>query len=175
MPSDLRYPVGRYTPPEPITAAHRPGWIEQIAHAPAALRDAVRGLSDAQLDTPYRPGGWTVRQVVHHLPDSHLNAYIRFKLALTENEPTIKPYDEARWAMLEDGRNGPPDASLAMLDGLHARWVRLLRSLGASDFARTFNHPEHGKLTLDWVLGMYAWHGRHHVAHITSLRQREGW
>jgi hypothetical protein len=175
MSSDLRYPVGRYTPPEPITAAHRPDWIEQIGHAPAALRDAVRGLSDAQLDTPYRPGGWTVRQVVHHLPDSHLNAYIRFKLALTEDEPTIKPYDEARWAVLEDGRNGPPDASLAMLDGLHARWVRLLRSLGARDFARTFNHPEHGKLTLDWVLGMYAWHGRHHVAHITFLREREGW
>jgi hypothetical protein len=175
MSSDLRYPVGRYTPPEPIIAAHRPDWIEQIGHAPAALRDAVRGLSDAQLDTPYRPGGWTVRQVVHHLPDSHLNAYIRFKLALTEDEPTIKPYDEARWAVLEDGRNGPPDASLAMLDGLHARWVRLLRSLGARDFARTFNHPEHGKLTLDWVLGMYAWHGRHHVAHITFLREREGW
>jgi hypothetical protein len=175
MSSDLRYPVGRYLPPEPITAAHRPEWIEQIARAPAALREAVRGLSDAQLDTPYRPGGWTVRQVVHHVPDSHLNAYTRFKLALTEDEPTIKPYDEARWATLEDGRHGPPDVSLALLEALHTRWVRLLRSLDAEDFARPFNHPEHGKLTLDWTLGMYAWHGRHHVAHITSLRAREGW
>lgn len=175
MNQDLRYPIGPYTAPNPITGAHRSEWIDQLSLAPSALRKAVKGLSDAQLDTPYRPGGWTVRQVVHHVPDSHMNAYTRFKLALTEDAPTIKPYDESAWANLTEGRTGSPEVSLTLLEALHDRWVRLLRSLDAKDFARQFTHPESGTLTLDWVLGMYAWHGRHHVAHITSLRDREVW
>ncbi len=140
------------------------------------MRAAVKGLTPKQLDTPYRPGGWTVRQVLHHVPDSHLNAYVRFKLALTEDTPTIKPYYEARWANLADTRKTPVETSLALLDHLHARWVTLLRSLRSKDFAHRFFHPDHGKaLTLDWALAMYAWHGPHHVAHITSLRKRMGW
>ncbi|HLA64430.1 MAG TPA: bacillithiol transferase BstA [Rhodothermales bacterium] len=165
-PDDLRYPIGRYVWPTSITPEMRAGWIFDLAAAPAALRDAVDGLDDARLDTPYRPGGWTVRQVVHHLPDSHLNAYVRFKLALTEEAPTIKPYDEALWAELPD-TTGPVAPSLHLLDGLHARWTDLLRALPEEAWARTFVHPEHGRsLRLDSVLGMYAWHGRHHVAHI---------
>jgi hypothetical protein len=140
------------------------------------MRNAIAGLSGSQLDTPYRPGGWTVRQVVHHVPDSHMNAYVRCKLALTEDQPTIKPYEEARWAELVDGRTASPDVSLALLESLHARWALLLRSLTPEDFTRTFRHPEHaGILTVDWMLAMYSWHGRHHVAHITTLREREGW
>ncbi|MEK6570441.1 MAG: YfiT family bacillithiol transferase, partial [Bacteroidota bacterium] len=150
-------------------------FIQHLADAPANLRGAVRGLSDRQLDTPYRPGGWTVRQVVHHVPDSHLNAYIRFKLALTENEPTIKPYEQQLWAELPDARTGPIEMSLALLEALHKRWVLLLQSLNPSDFNRTFRHPELGLMTLDRTLALYAWHGRHHVAHITSLRERMGW
>lgn len=138
------------------------------------LRAAVEGLTEAQLDTPYRPGGWTVRQVVHHVPDSHLNAYIRMKLALTEDGPTIKPYDENLWAELSDSRM-PVDASLSLMDALHRRWVTVLRSLQPADFARTFLHPEAGVVSLDRLIALYAWHGRHHVAHITSLRQRMGW
>ena len=149
--------------------------IDQIAEAPAKLRAAVEGLSPEQLDTTYRPGGWTVRQVVHHLPDSHLNSYVRFKLALTEDQPTIKPYHEDRWAELEDGRNAPVELSLSLLESLHARWVLLLRSLTAEDLARTFNHPELGIIRLDTNVSLYAWHGRHHIAQITSLRERMGW
>lgn len=148
----------------------------EIAAAPDQLRAAVAGLSPAQLDTPYRPNGWTVRQVVHHLPDSHLNAYTRIKLALTEEEPTIKPYEEARWAELPDARTGPVELSLALLEFLHQRWLLLLRNLAAADFARQFRHPEHGRMfALDEALALYAWHGEHHVAHITSLRRRMGW
>jgi len=132
-------------------------------------------LSTEQLDTPYRPGGWTVRQVVHHLPDSHLNSYIRFRLALTEKEPTIKPYDQERWAELDDAKTAPIEPSLALLEALHQRWIMLLRSLIPADFARTFNHPEMGIVTLDATLRLYEWHGRHHTAHITSLRERMGW
>ncbi|HJU89816.1 MAG TPA: bacillithiol transferase BstA [Gemmatimonadaceae bacterium] len=175
MSEDLRYPVGRYTPPKDITEAHLKEWIDQIAEAPRGFRAAVKGLSDSQLDTPYRPGGWTVRQVVHHVPDSHMNAYTRFKLAVTEDEPTIKPYDEGMWAKLPDARTGSVDVSLALLEALHVRWERFLRSLETRDFARKLNHPEHGVLTLEWMLGMYAWHGRHHTTHITALRAREGW
>lgn len=172
---DLRYPIGQFQRPGPSTPAERDERRSHIAALPATLRAAVAGLDDAQLDTVYRDGGWTVRQVVHHLADSHLNALARFKLTLTESEPTIKAYEEARWAELADGRGGPIEPSLAMLDGLHARWVRLLESLGQSDYAKKLNHPEIGVLDLDFLLAMYAWHGRHHVAHITGLRERKGW
>jgi hypothetical protein len=149
--------------------------IEQIAEAPMRLREAVRGLSAEQLDTAYRPGGWTIRQVVHHVPDSHMNSYVRFKLALTEEEPIIRPYMEDRWAMLEDSRVTPLETSLALLDALHERWVMLLRLLSTEDFSRTFRHPDLGLVSLGRNTGLYAWHGRHHVAHITGLRERMGW
>ncbi|MDQ3223410.1 MAG: putative metal-dependent hydrolase [Gemmatimonadota bacterium] len=150
--------------------------IGEIAAAPGHLREAVAGLTAEQLETPYRPAGWTVRQVVHHLPDSHLNAYTRIKLALTEEEPTIKPYEEARWAELPDARTGPIEPSLALLESLHQRWLLLLRQLRPSDFERRFRHPEHGRIfQVEEAVAMYAWHGRHHVAHITSLRRRMGW
>ena len=172
---DLRYPIGRFAAELDVTEEKRRRWIEEIASTPDRLRTAVSGLSAEQLDTPYRPGGWTVRQVVHHLPDSHLNAYVRFKLALTEHEPTIKPYDEAAWAELADGRAAPVEISLTLLGSLHHRWILLLRSLTPADFARAFRHPELGTVTLDTYLQMYAWHGGHHVAHIRSLRERMGW
>jgi len=172
---DLRYPIGKYTPPQEATPALRQQAIDSIAATPAKLKAALSGLHDAQLDTPYRDGGWTVRQVAHHVPDSHLNAYVRFRLALTEDQPTIKPYEEARWAELADAKSAPVAVSLALLEPLHDRWVRLLRSLTAADFARTFVHPEHGVRTLDWMLFLYAWHGRHHTAHITELREQKGW
>ncbi len=175
MTDDLRFPVGRFDVRAPVAAEQLPGWIEQIADAPASLRAAVEGLSAEQLDTPYRPGGWTVRQLVHHLPDSHMNAYVRLKLALTEDEPLIKPYEEARWAELEDSRSTPPEVSLTLLETLHDRWVRLLRLLRPEDFARTLRHPEMGTMRLDSLTGLYAWHGRHHVAHVVGLRERMGW
>ncbi len=175
MSTDLRYPIGKFTFPEQATDAQCRQWIDEIAAAPAALRSAVAGLSPEQLDTPYRPGGWTVRQVVHHVPDSHLNSYVRFKLALTEEEPTIKPYDEARWAELPDTRETPVEVSLGLLDALHERWVTLLRSLSPADLERTFRHPEMGVVPLRKNVALYAWHGRHHIAHITSLRARMGW
>ena len=159
-----------------MTEARRSHCIERIAAAPGRLRAAVAGLDDAQLDTPYRPGGCTARQVVHHVPDSHLNAYTRFRLALTEETPTIKPYEEARWAELPDARSAPPELSLALLEALHARWVALLRTLGPIEGARAVRHPEHGRLmTVDELIAMYAWHGEHHTAHITALRGRMGW
>jgi hypothetical protein len=172
---DLRFPVGRFDVRAPVAAEQIPGWIGQVADTPARLRAAVEGLSAEQLDTPYRPGGWTVRQLVHHLPDSHMNAYGRLKLALTEDEPTIKPYDESAWAELEDSRGTPPEVSLTLLEALHDRWVRLLRALGPEDFARTLRHPEMGVMRVDALTGLYAWHGRHHVAHVTGLRGRMGW
>ena len=173
--NDLRYPIGKFQPAAEVTQTLRSQWIDDIAKAPGLVRAAVTGLTGPQLDTPYRPEGWTVRQVVHHLPDSHLNAYTRFKLALTEDEPTIQTYAEDRWAKLEDGRTAPVDVSLELLDSLHRRWVLLLRSMSPADFSRKFRHPELGVLTLDTTLGIYAWHGRHHMAHITSLRDRKGW
>lgn len=167
--TDLRYPIGKFSYDRDSSDGARTARIAEIEAAPAALRAALAGLSDAQLDTPYRPGGWTLRQVAHHVPDSHLNAYARFKLALTEDAPTIKPYDEARWAELPDTRDTPIEVSLALLDALHRRWVTLLRSLRPADFARTFVHPEQGRaLTLDYALAMYAWHGKHHVAHVRA-------
>ncbi len=173
---DYRYPIGRFEfKDESLSAEKRNELIIQIEETPSRLREAVRGLTDEQLDTPYRPGGWTVRQVVHHVPDSHLNSYVRFKLALTEDEPTIKPYDEAAWADLNDSRSTPIDVSLGLLESLHSRWVVLLRSLGDGDLERRFLHPELGAVSLGKNLGLYAWHGRHHVAHITTLRDRMGW
>jgi hypothetical protein len=173
---DLRYPVGRFQYDGDASPGAREQRIGEIAAAPGRLRTAVAGLSPAQLDTPYRAGGWTVRQVVHHVPDSHLNAYTRIKLALTEDQPTIRPYEEARWAELPDARTAPVELSLTLLDVLHQRWVLLLRQLGPADFSRSFTHPEHGRgFDLDEAIAMYAWHGRHHVAHITSLRKRMSW
>lgn len=174
--TDLRYPIGTFTPPAPITDEHRRTWLDEIAGAPAALRAAVDGLTAEQIATQYRPDGWTVRQVVHHVADSHLNAYTRFKLTLTEDEPTIKPYDQARWAELGDTHTVPLEVSLTLLDALHQRWVALIRSMTPADFQRRYRHPETGKsYALEDVLGLYAWHGRHHVAHITELRKRNGW
>lgn len=172
---DLRYPIGIFQKDDSPTPEKRQRYLDEIDTAPARLRAAIAGLKPEQLDTPYRPGGWTVRQVVHHVPDSHLNAYVRFKLALTEDEPTIKPYDEARWAELADTRTTPIETSLALLDSLHQRWGKLLRSLSPTDLSRKLRHPELGVMTLDDMLAHYAWHGRHHVAHITSLRERNGW
>jgi len=172
---DLRFPIGKFRADAPIAASDYPLLIGQIAETPGALRSAVAGLSRDRIETPYRPGGWTVKQVVHHLPDSHLNAYTRFKLALTEDEPTIKAYDEAKWAELPDSQRVPIDVSLDLLESLHLRWVVLLRGLDAADFQRGLRHPERGLMTLAQLLALYAWHGRHHVAHITSLREREGW
>ena len=169
---DLRYPVGRFDFRAGVSDYELPRLIDQIADLPSQLRAAVEGLSEEQLETPYREGGWTVRQVVHHLPDSHMNAYVRTRLALTEDEPTIKPYEEARWAELPDARSGPVELSLALLEGLHHRWVLLLRSLDRADFERTFRHPELGTMKLDTVVGLYAWHGRHHLAHITGTVER---
>jgi hypothetical protein len=174
--SDLRFPIGEFDANATISAADRARFIREIAAAPAALRAAIAGLSDSQLDTPYRPGGWTVKQVVHHVPESHMQAYGRFKLALTENEPTVKPYDESKWAELPDVRNTPISVSLTLLEALHSRWVILMENLTAEDFGRSYFHPEYKRAyTLNQVTAMYAWHGKHHVAHITSLRERSGW
>jgi len=173
--TDLRYPIGKFSYNGTLTADQKRDFLNDIAAAPAKLRAAVKGLSEDQLDTPYRPGGWTVRQVIHHVPDSHLNSYVRFKLALTEDEPTIKPYAEDRWAELADTKTTPVEISLTLLDSLHDRWVRLLRSLTPEEWKRTFRHPDLGPMTLEKTLALYAWHGRHHVSHITELRARQGW
>jgi DinB superfamily len=173
--SDPRYPIGRFSPDLRSSPETRARHIGEIAGLPLRMRQAVAGLSAEQLDTPYRDGGWTVRQVVHHVPDSHLNAYIRSKLALTEETPTIKPYDENAWAQLQDSALTPLEVSLALLEAVHSRWVTLLRSLEAQDFARQFNHPEAGVHDLDWLVALYDWHGNHHLAHITTLRQRMKW
>jgi hypothetical protein len=172
---DARYPIGRFTPDPNPTPETRQRHIEQISALPSKMRQAVAGLDQKQLATPYRDGGWTVQQVVHHVPDSHLNAYIRFKWAMTEEIPTIKPYDEGAWAVLKDSELTPVDVSLTLLESLHARWTGLLRSLRPEDFQRRFVHPDSGPHDLDWLLGLYSWHGNHHVAHITSLRERMGW
>jgi len=173
--SDPRFPIGRLTFRKDLTAAERDDLIQQIADAPALVRKAVAGLSDEQLDTPYREGGWTVRQVVHHLVDSHVNAYIRFRWGMTEDNPTIKAYDQAVWANLTDAKTAPVGPSLSILDGLHERWTTLLRSLTDKDFARKLIHPENGPIDIEWLLQMYGWHGRHHTAHITELRKSKGW
>jgi hypothetical protein len=171
---DPRYPIGKFDMPQQITPERRRQAIDEIASTPSKLRAAVSGLDDAQLDTPYRDGGWTVRQVVHHVPDSHMNAYIRLRLALTEDRPTIKPYAEARWAELADAK-APIAVSQTLLDALHLRWDMTWRSLKTEDFARLLIHPDHGERTVDWVLFTYEWHGKHHTAHITELRKQKGW
>jgi hypothetical protein len=173
--SDPRFPIGKFSFPAAVSEADRAAMIAEVEHAPANMRAAVGGLSPQQLDTPYRDGGWTVRQVIHHMPDSHMNAYVRYKLALTENEPTIKPYDEARWAELADNQATPIEVSLALYDNLHDRWVRLLRALAPDDWKRQFRHPDLGVVSLEKNLALYAWHGRHHVAHVTELKKRMGW
>lgn len=173
--TDPRYPTGPFTPPDPHSKESRALGIEVITETPERLRAAVQGLDEDQLDTPYREGGWTLRQVVHHVPDSHLNAYIRLKLALTEPEPVIKPYDEAAWANLPDTTAVPIDISLNLLEAVHRRWVALLHAMRDSDFRREYVHPETGRHTLDYLVAMYAWHGTHHIAHITTTRSRLGW
>ncbi len=173
--TDLRYPIGQFEHRGEVTDEDLERWLGEIEALPRALRDAVAGLSDEQLDTAYRPGGWTLRQVVHHIPDSHLNSYVRFKWALTEDEPDIKTYEEARWAELADYRTVPIETSLDFLDLLHRKWAALLRALTPEQWSRRFVHPEWGKIDLATTAGVYAWHGRHHLAHITTTAERLGW
>jgi len=173
--NDPRYPIGKFNRVSSLTAAERATGIEQVAAAPAQFRRAITGLTPAQLETPYREGGWTVRQVAHHVPDSHMNAYLRFKFGITEDSPAIKAYEEKDWARTPEVAATPVDVSLALLDALHVRWVTLLRAMTPEQFARTIKHPEMGATSLDTMLAMYAWHGRHHTAHVTSLRERMGW
>jgi uncharacterized damage-inducible protein DinB len=171
---DLKYPIGNFEFDGEITNSVIRDWIDEIENLPRMLRDAVKDLDDEQLDTSYRSGGWTVREVIHHLADSHMNAYVRFKLALTEKKPVIKPYDETKWAELSDYKL-PIDISLSLLEALHKRWTDLLRSLSPADMEKTFIHPDSGEVTVGKNIGIYAWHGRHHLAHITSLCNRQGW
>ena len=175
MKEDLRYPIGEFKPSEQVSSDELENFIETIEVLPAKLRAAIDNLNDEQLDTPYRPEGWTVRQLVHHIADSHINSLCRFKLGLSEDKPTIKPYIEAKWAEMADAKFAPVDLSLNILDGVHARWTRLLRSLNDTDFAREIHHPEMGTMRLDALLALYDWHSRHHTAHITRLRERKGW
>ena len=175
MTEDLRYPIGKWPRNPAADASTCAPMIQQIAAAPAALAAAVKGLTDAQLDTPYRDGGWTPRQIVHHIADSHMNAYIRFKLCMTEDQPTVKPYNEKLWAETIDGKTAPIAVSLPLIDMLHNRWVQFLRSIDPGAYGRTVVHPENGPMSLIEMLQLYSWHGRHHTAHITGLRQRMGW
>ena len=172
---DLRYPIGKLQRKSVFTPDERRAAVDAIAAAPRQLREAVQGLTDVQLDTPYRPGGWTVRQLVHHVADSHMNAYCRFRLAFTELNPAIKPYDEAKWAELDDARTLPIEVSLTLLNAMHERLVTLLRQSPDDAFQRTVNHLENGPMTVDALLSMYSWHGRHHAAHVTALRERMQW
>ncbi len=175
-PNDIRYPTGKFSPKDGrLTATEREALIERIAGVPAHLRSAVAGLTEEQLDTPYRDGGWSPRQLAHHIADSHLNSFVRFKLALTEENPTICTYEQALWGETPDVLGVPVSSSLSIVEGLHGRWVALLRSMSAEDFQRTLLHPEIGRIDLDFMLQLYAWHGAHHVAHITGLRERRGW
>jgi uncharacterized damage-inducible protein DinB len=175
MTADPRYPIGKFEMPSSVTPDLRRQAIQTIADTPAKLRAAVRGLTDVQLETPYREGGWTLRQTIHHVADSHINSYIRWRLALTEEQPPIKTYKEAQWAELHDAKSAPIEISLNLLDALHDRWTQLLRSLPDSAYAKTLLHPERGVVTLDWLLFIYAWHGPHHTAHITNLRRQKNW
>lgn len=175
MNHDLRFPIGQPELHHHLTAEQRAPLIDNVAQLPVRLGVAIGGLTTAQLDTPYRPNGWTVRQVVHHFADSHMNAFVRFKLALTEDAPTVKTYEETRWAETADAKTPPVELSLGLIGNLHARWVLLMRSLSEEDWARKLTHPERGLVTLDENLCLYSWHSRHHVAHISALREREGW
>lgn len=172
---DLRYPIGKFTE-QPYSAELLAAWLNDIKSLPLYLENAILNLDEAQLNTTYREGGWTVKQLVHHVADSHMNAYIRFKLGITEQNPTIKPYEEAKWADMPDSLNIPVNISLTLLHALHTRWMEVLRHISQEEFDRKVYHPEHKKeMTLWFLLGLYAWHGKHHVAHITSLRERKGW
>ena len=173
--TDLQYPVGRFSYSGSLSAEDRARSIAALRELPSRLRAAVEGLSENQLDTPYRPGGWTVRQVVHHVADSHMNSFVRFRLALTEDNPTVKPYDEKLWAELEDSRAEEAEVSLVLIDALHRRWVRMLESLTDAEWSRTYLHPDDGLVTVEKALAIYDWHGRHHTAHVVSLRERMGW
>jgi uncharacterized damage-inducible protein DinB len=173
--SDPRYPIGKFSYTGPLTAEQKQRCLTDIEQTPARLRAALHGLSDQQLDTPYRDGGWTLRQLAHHVPDSHMNSYIRCKLALTEDTPTIKPYMENLWAELPEAKHAPIEVSLALLDSLHQRWMLMFRELTGAEWKRTFRHPELGPMSLEKNLALYSWHGRHHVAHVTSLREKMGW
>jgi hypothetical protein len=170
MTTDLQYPIGKFSYSKPYSEAERTELIVQIEQAPAELRAAVEALPPGGMDRPYRPGGWTARQVVHHVPESHMHSYTRFKFAMTEDSPLIKPYDEATWAKLSDVESTDPEVSLVLMEALHRRWVAFLRTLTPEDWNRTFRHPELGTVTLDRTLGLYAWHGRHHVAQVRSIR-----
>ena len=173
--ADPRYPIGKFSYSGPPTAEERKKYLDDIEQTPARFHEALSSLSDQQLNTAYRDGGWTLRQLAHHLPDSHMNAYIRFKLALTEDEPTIKPYMENLWAELPEAKIAPIKVSLALLDSLHERWMLMLWQFGEADWKRTFRHPELGAMSLEKTVTLYSWHGRHHVAHVTSLREKMGW
>ncbi len=172
---DLRYPIGKFHMPASVSEEERLEHLRNITLTPKRVRQAVAGMDEGQLSTPYRDGGWTVRQVVHHLADSHMNAYVRFKLAFTEEKPTIKAYEEKRWAETPDARNAPVETSLKLLESLHERWVIFLNSLSPEDFNRKFIHPENGLMDMNALLALYSWHGRHHEGHITGLRKRKGW
>jgi uncharacterized damage-inducible protein DinB len=173
--SDLRYPIGKFSYSGPPSDEQKQQFLSDVEQTPTRLRAALRGLSDQQLDTPYRDGGWTLRQLAHHVPDSHMNSYIRFKLALTEDDPTIKPYKENIWAELPEAKHAPIEVSMALLDSLHQRWLLMLNKLTAAEWKRTFRHPELGSMSLEKNLALYAWHGRHHTAHVTALREKMGW
>ncbi len=175
MSDTLRYPIGKFEFQPEHAERQRSGWVVEIARLPGDLETVLNGLDDEKLDTPYRPEGWTVRQLVHHLADSHVNAYVRFRLALTEDNPTIKAYDEKRWAELHDSLTVPVNPSLQLLNGLHSRWATLLRHLTPEEFQRTLVHPQSGPGTIERYTGLYAWHGLHHVAHIRNLREQKGW
>ena len=172
---DLSFPIGKWKRPQSILLDERPQLIAMIAAAPQKFRAAVHGLNDQQLDTPYRPEGWTVRQVIHHIADSHMNSYLRMKFAVTEKDPLVKAYDEAVWARLHDAATMPIEPSLQVIDGLHARWANFLGSLTEPEWARAFVHSENGPMRVDTALSLYVWHSQHHAAHITRLREREGW
>ena len=166
----LRFPIGKFqAPSEPLTASARAALIDDIERLPAEFRAAAAALPAGQLDTPYRPGGWTGRQVIHHVPESHMNAFVRFKLALTEDVPTIRPYDEGGWAAMTDSRTAPPELSLSLIDALHVRWVLVLRNMSDADFLRCYNHPEMGPVSLDKAVALYSWHGKHHTGHLKLL------
>lgn len=172
---DPRYPIGKFSYTGPLTSEQKQECLADVELTPTRLRAALHGLSDKQLDTPYREGGWTLRQVAHHIPDSHMNSYIRCKLALTEDDPTIKPYMEDLWAELPEAKSAPIAMSLALLDSLHQRWMLMLRQLDDNGWKRTFRHPQMGPMTLEKNLALYAWHGKHHVAHVTNLKEKMGW
>jgi uncharacterized damage-inducible protein DinB len=174
-PDPVRSPIGDFLIDSEVTVAKRQRWLRQMATTPEMLDAAVSGLTEEQLATPYREGGWTPRQVVHHLADAHMNGFVRFKLALTEDLPPIKTYEEDRWAETADGREAPVEASLRLLAALHERWMMMLESLSEPQFARAFSHPQRGLMTIDKAIQLYAWHGLHHTAHITGLRARRGW